>query len=78
MEKTEASYHSLRKLKVLIHQIISANCSSQGSYLVPEQPGSIKTNGVRMHNPDSTTTDGLCNKNKSEVDPDSNSTTKVD
>ena len=31
-----------------------------------------------MQNPDSTITDGHCNKSKSEVDPDSNSTPKVD
>ena len=31
-----------------------------------------------MQNPDSTITDGHCSKSKSEVDPDSNSTPKVD
>ena len=32
----------------------------------------------KIQNPDSTITDGLYNKSKSEVDPDSNSTPKVD
>ena len=32
----------------------------------------------RIQNPDPTITDELCNKSKSEVDPDSNSTPKVD
>ena len=37
---------------------------------VSEQPGSIKTNGVRIQNSNPTITNGLKNKSGGEVDPD--------
>ena len=50
----------------------------RGSYWVPEQPGPIKTNGVRIQNSDPAITNGLRNKSKGEADPDSNRIPKVD
>ena len=49
-----------------------------GSYWVPEHPRPIKTNRVRIQNPDPTITNGLRNKSKGEVDPVSSRTPKVD